>query len=218
MKTRSFTILLAGLIILPIFGSAQEITAISLPAPQTDGGRPLMQVLKDRQSTRSFKPDTLSNQALSNLLWAAFGINRPESGRRTAPSARNWQDIDIYVALAKGMFLYDAAANILKPIVPKDLRSATGGQPFVAEAPVNLVYVSDYAKLGDGPPESKIGTSNADAGFIAQHVYLFCASEGLATVVRGGLDRTTLSELMQLKPDQKIVLAQTVGYPKSNDQ
>lgn len=194
--------------------TAQDVMPIKLPAPRTEGGRPLMQVLQDRQSVRSFKPDTLSLQLLSDLCWAAFGINRPESGGRTAPSARNRQEIDVYVALQKGLFLYEAQTHQLNLITDQDLRSHTGTQPFVGEAPLNLVYVADLVKMGDGPEETKIPWANADAGFISANVYLFCASEGLGTVVRGMVDREKLAPLMQLRPDQRIILAQTVGYPK----
>ena len=190
---------------------AQDLKPIVLPQPQTDGGRPLMQVLKDRKTTRDFAPDKLPLQVLSNLLWAAFGVNRPD-GRRTAPSAMNWQEIDIYVATSDGLFLYDAKANRLEPVLAQDIRSATGGQSFVATAPLNLIYVADFAKTGSAADAEMY--SGADAGFISQNVYLFCASESLATVVRGSVDRPSLAKLMKLRPDQKIVLAQTVGFPK----
>ena len=191
---------------------AQDLKPVALPPPQTDGGRPLMQVLKDRKTSREFASDKLSPQVLSNLLWAAFGINRPE-GKRTAPSAMNWQEIEVYVATADGLFIYDAKTNRLEPVLAQDVRAATGTQPFVAGAPVNLVYVADLARTGQATNETELYTS-ADVGFIAQNVYLFCASEGLATVVRGSVDRASLAKVMKLRPEQKIVLAQTVGYPK----
>jgi len=190
---------------------AQDLKPVALPSPQTDGGRPLMQVLKDRKTTRDFAADKLSPQILSNLLWAAFGVNRPD-GRRTAPSAMNWQEMDIYVATADGLFVYDAKGNRLDPVLAQDVRAATGTQPFVATAPLNLVYVADLSKSGS-VPDADLYTA-ADAGFIAQNVYLFCASEGLATVVRGSVDRAALTKAMKLRPEQKIILAQTVGYPK----
>lgn len=190
---------------------AQDLKPIVLPQPQTDGGRPLMQVLKDRKTTRDFAPDKLSPPLLSNLLWAAFGINRPD-GRRTAPSAMNWQEIDIYVATAEGLFLYDPKANRLAPILAQDIRAATGVQPFVATAPVDLVYVADQSKVSSGPEADAF--ISADAGFIAENVYLFCASENLATVVRGSVDRAALAKAMKLRPEQKIILAETVGHPK----
>jgi nitroreductase len=185
-----------------------------LPAPQTGGGKPLMQALKDRHSTREFSPEKLPPQVLANLLWAAFGINRPDANKRTAPSAMNWQEIDVYVATAGGLYVYDAKGNKLDAILAEDVRGATGVQPFVKDAPVDLVYVADLAKTGTGSAEDKNFYTAADAGFIAQNVYLFCASEGLAVVVRGGVDRAALAKSLKLRPDQRILLAQTVGYPK----
>ncbi|MBZ5537911.1 MAG: SagB/ThcOx family dehydrogenase [Acidobacteriia bacterium] len=193
---------------------AQELKPIELPKPQLDGGRALMQVLKERHTTREFSTEKLPAQVLSNLLWAAFGINRPEIGGRTAPSAMNWQEIDLYVATADGLFLYDAKANLLKPIVKEDVRALTGSQSFVKEAPVNLIYVSDLARTNRASSEDRDLYTGADAGFISQNVYLFCASEGLATVVRGSVDRPTLAKVMKLRPEQRIVLAQSVGKPK----
>ncbi len=190
---------------------AQDLKPIALPQPQSDGGRPLMQVLKDRKTTREFAADKLPPQILSNLLWAAFGVNRPD-GRRTAPSAMNRQEIDIYVATGEGLFAYNAQANRLDPVLAQDLRAATGTQPFPASAPLDLVYVADFAKAGS-EPDADLYTA-ADTGFIAQNVYLYCASEGLATVVRGSIDRAALAKAMKLRPNQKIILAQTVGYPK----
>jgi SagB-type dehydrogenase family enzyme len=194
--------------------AAEPRNLLVLPKPQTDGGRPLMQVLKHRNTSRAFSPEKLSAQVLSNLLWAAYGINRPDAGKRTAPSAMNWQEIDIYVALAEGLYRYEAAGHRLDPVVSGDLRSLTGSQPFVAEAPVNLIYVADHSRTGKASNEERELYSAADTGFISQNVYLFCASEGLATVVRGSIDREALAKAMRLRPDQKIILAQTVGYPK----
>lgn len=188
--------------------------AIKLPNPQTDGGRPLMQVLKDRSSSRLFNSQKIPDQILSNLLWAAFGINRPDTGKRTAPSAVNWQEIDIYVATVEGLYLYDAKTQTLEPVLSGDIRPATGKQDFVKEAPVNLIYVADFSRMGTAQKEDKELYSAADTGFISQNVYLYCASEGLATVVRGSIDKQTLTKIMKLRPDQKIILAQSVGYPK----
>jgi hypothetical protein len=186
--------------------------AVQLPNPQREGGKPLMTALNDRMTTRAFSADKLPVQTLSNLLWAAFGINRPD-GRRTAPSARNWQEIDIYVATADGLFLWDPQKNVLNPIVGKDVRELTGKQPFVKEAAVNLVYVADYSRV-TGEGADKDVWVGADTGFIGENVYLFCASEGLATVVRANVDREGLAKEIKLKPEQKIMFAQSVGYPK----
>jgi len=190
---------------------AQDLKPIPLPQPQTEGGRPLMQVLRERKTTRDFAADKLPQQLLSNLLWAAFGVNRPD-GKRTAPSAMNWQEMDIYVATGEGLFLYDAKGNRLEPVLAQDIRQATGTQSFVATAPLDLVYVADLSKAGSGP-DTELFTA-ADAGFISQNVYLFCASENLATVVRGSIDRVALAKAMKLRPEQRIILAQTVGYPR----
>jgi SagB-type dehydrogenase family enzyme len=217
MKTHpSFSLrsLLLVLFLCPTLTLGQGLKPLILPAPQTDGGKPLMQALKDRHSTREFSSEKLPPQVLANLLWAAFGINRPDTGKRTAPSAMNWQEIDVYVATAEGLYVYDAKGNKLDPILAEDVRGAAGVQPFVKDAPLNLVYVADLAKTGKGSAEDRNFYTGADVGFIAQNVYLFCASEGLAVVVRGSVDRPALAKLMKLRPDQKILLAQTVGYPK----
>jgi len=198
----------------PTITLAQEPKPIQLLTPQPGGGSPLMQLLWKRKSSRQFSPEPLPVEVLSNLLWAGFGINRPD-GKRTAPSAMNCQDIDIYVILPDGLYLCDPKANQLKLILTEDLRGLAGIQTFVKEAPVNLIYVSDYAKMGDKvPDERKILYSGAHAGFISENVYLYCASEGLATVVRAYIDIPALSKVMKLRPDQKIILAQSVGYPK----
>jgi SagB-type dehydrogenase family enzyme len=172
-----------------------------------------MQVLSDRKSTREFGPGGLSPQQLSNLLWAAFGINRPD-GRRTAPSAMNWQEVNIYVTTKEGVYIYDAKANALNPVLAGDFRAATGTQSFVKDAAVNLVYVSDLSKTGDTASSDAQMYTAADVGFIAQNVYLYCASEGLATVVRASIDRPALAKILKLQTNQKIILAESVGFPK----
>jgi nitroreductase len=126
----------------------------------------------------------------------------------------NSQETDIYVATADGLYLYDAKSNELKPILPDDIRGLTGRQEFVKDAPVNLIYVADLSKIASSTKEDKKLYSAAGTGFISENVYLYCASEGLATVVRGSIDRQTLAKIMRLRPDQKVILAQSVGYPK----
>ena len=186
---------------------------ITLPAPDTTGGMPLMDALSKRHSAREFASTELPLQVLSNLLWAAWGVNRPD-GRRTAPSASNRQEIDVYVAAASGLYLFDAKDHRLEPVLPDDVRAATGTQAYAATAAVNLVYVADYARMGQSSAEDKAIYAGADTGFISQNVYLYCASQGLATVVRASIDRAALAKTMKLRPEQRIVLAQTVGYPK----
>jgi nitroreductase len=204
---------LAFFIFLSTTAAAQTLSPMKLPPPRTDGGRPLMQVLKERHTTREFTLKPLSSQTLSDLLWAAFGINRAD-GHRTAPSARNWQEIDVYITLPEGAYVYDAKANVLQPVVAADLRAATGTQPYVGQAAVNLVYVSDGKKTGGASAEDRTTMTYADTGFIAQNVYLFCASEGLVSVVRASVDRAALGRRLNLRPEQQITLAQSVGYPK----
>lgn len=192
---------------------AQPSTSlIKLPPPHTTGGKPLMQTLNERRSTRAFADIKLTDQVLSNLLWAAFGINRPD-GRRTAPSARNWQEIDICCLTADGVFLYDPKLNGLRPILHDDLRGKAGVQDFVATAPLNLVYIANMDRVTARSGDETDLFVGADCGFIAQNVYLFCASEGLATVVRGMVDRDALGKALGLRPNQRILLSQTVGYP-----
>ena len=202
-----------ALLLVPAGLFAQDLKPVALPAPQTSGGKPLMQVLKERKSTREFSPEKLSPQMLSNLLWAGWGINR-ENGLRTAPSSSNKQEIEIYAVTADGAYVYDAKGNALKPVVSGDLRKVTGTVAFVGEAPLNLVYVADFSKMGGTDENAKTATANANTGLIAQNVYLFCASEGLGTVVRGSVPRAELSKALNLRPDQRITLAQTVGYIK----
>jgi len=191
---------------------AETPATIQLPKPNTTGGMPLMQALSARKSGREFSPEKLSPQALSGLLWAAYGVNRPD-GRRTAPSASNRQTIDIYATLPEGVYLYNAKEHRLDLVVPGDLRATTGLQPFVAQAPLNLVYVADYAKMAEMPDLTKMLYAAAETGSIGQNVYLYCASEGFSTVIRALVNRDALAKALNLRPDQKIMLSQTVGYP-----
>ena len=194
-------------------GFAGAVDSISLPKPQTQGGKPLMQALAERQSTRAFTEDKLSQQTLSNLLWAAFGVNRAD-GKRTAPSAMNWQEVQVYAVLPEAAYLYNAQANRLEPVATGDLRAATGAQDFVAKAPLTLIYVSDAARITSASEADRTVTAGIDVGFIAQNVYLFCASEGLGAVVRGSVNKAEMAKALKLGPKQTVVLAQTVGYPK----
>jgi SagB-type dehydrogenase family enzyme len=192
----------------------QQAQVIKLPQPRASGGKPLMQVLKQRITTREFSAKELDLQTLSDLLWAGFGVSRSD-GKRTAPSARNMQEIDIYIAKADGLFRYDALQNSLELISARDIREYTGKQDFVKSAPANLIYVADMSKM-KGMKEQQDFYSAIDTGFIAENVYLFCASADLATVVRGLFDQETLARAMMLKESQKIIITQTIGYPKEN--
>jgi len=199
---------------------AADLTPVKLPAPDMKGGKPLMQCLNDRKSDRSFSTKKLPVQILSNLLWAACGINRPPSGRRTAPSALNWQEIDIYVAMEEGLYLYNAKTHTLDPVVKSDLRKHTARLPqpsrsSIVGAPLQLIYVADYAKMRIGiSDEDAKFYSATDTAFIGQNVYLYCASEGLATIIRAYFDRDSLTKEMKLRDTQKIILVQAAGYPQ----
>jgi SagB-type dehydrogenase family enzyme len=197
----------------PMAAIADDFGAVALPTPRMEGGKPLRDALRERRSSREFSREALSHGQLSDLLWAAFGINRPDTGGRTAPSAMNWQEIDIYVATADGLYLYDARGHRLIRTGTGDIRELTGQQSFVAGAPVNLIYVADYGRMGEARGEDKAFYAAADAGAISQNVYLFCASEGLTTVVRASLDAPALAKAMGLRSEQRIVLAQSVGLP-----
>ncbi|MFA6482678.1 MAG: SagB/ThcOx family dehydrogenase [Bacteroidales bacterium] len=191
---------------------------IKLPEPDKKGGAPLMQALNERTSTREYDTKKLSEQQLSDLLWAAWGINRPTEGKHTAPSSNNKQEMSVYVSLESGLYLYVPESNLLKQIHNRDIRKATGKQDFIEIAAVNLIYVADLIKAGVSNPEKAgpeaLNTSSINTGFMAQNVYLWCASEKLACVVRGWVDIPELSKAMELVPSQRITITQTVGYPK----
>lgn len=190
--------------------SAQHI---ELPKPQKTGGMPLMEALSERRSTREFSERELDTQTLSDLLWAAYGFNRPDESKRTAPTSRNYQEIEVYVSMASGLYRYDAAENMLIHVHERDIRANTGLQDFVAAAPVNLVYVANQEKVQDPHGDRQLRASHTNSGFIAQNVYLFCASEGLVSVVRAWFDDADLRQAMELDENHKIILTQTVGYP-----
>lgn len=192
---------------------AQDQLVIQLPQPQLDKGKPLMQVLSDRQSNRNFSERELPQQELANLLWAANGINRKDANKRTAPTSMNRQEIEVYVSSKDGLFRYDAGQHALITIHNRDIRSYTGMQGFVANAPLNLIIVADLVKMAGKELEINLQTANIDAGYVSQNIYLYCASEGLATVVRGSVDREKLAAEMGLDKNFYIVVAQTVGYP-----
>ncbi len=192
---------------------AQESRVIQLPQPQTTGGGELLQALKSRKSSRAFSARALPQDLLSTLLWAAFGINRPATGGRTAPSAHGWQEIEVYAALPDALYRYDAAAHTLTRTVARDLRAQTGVQDYVGAAPLNLVYVADFSRMKDASETDRNFFAATDAAVIAQNVYLFCAAMNLAVVVRGLVDRKKLAPAMELRRDQRIVLAQSVGFP-----
>lgn len=208
MRLGSFAI-----VALLLAGTAGAQSAIELPVPRKTGGLPLMEALARRSTSREFDPRELPVEHLSNVLWAGFGVNRPD-GKRTAPSSMNKQELEIYVLLKSGAFVYDANTNRLAPVLAEDIRALGGRQEFVRDAPVTLVFVADLAKMADGTEVDKERTAAIDTGFVSQNVYLYCASEGLATGVRAWVDEDALGRRLRLRPEQRITAAQSIGYPK----
>lgn len=198
--------------VLPSVALAEEVR--SLPAPRKYVGRALMQALQARRSIREYSTRPLPAQVLSELLWAAYGINRP-GGERTAPYWRHIMVMDVYAAMADGLWLYDPKEHALRRHLGADIRAQTGLQDFVASAPLNLVYVVHGERMTDVSPEDRRLYGSVDAAFAGQNVYLYCASEGLATVFRGAIDYPKLARAMQLGEGQFVAFAQTVGYPRS---
>jgi SagB-type dehydrogenase family enzyme len=187
---------------------------IVLPAPRKDGGMPLMEAISNRRSAREFSRQELPLPMLSNLLWAGYGVNRADGGR-TAPSALNAQEIDVYVALPSGAYLYDALAHSLRLAAGGDLRRVTGYQDFVDEAPLDIVFVADYSRMALVPAAQRESYASVAAGAISQNLYLFAAGNALSTVIRAWIDREAIAGALGLSHDQHVLLSQTVGYPKS---
>lgn len=188
---------------------------LQLPPPNNQGGMPLMEALNARHSVRAYSERPLLPHVVSDLLWSAFGVNRPETDGRTAPYWRHVLVIDVYMANAEGVWLYDPKSHSLSLYQPHDLRAQTGSQDFVATAPLNLIYVAHGERMSDIPAEDRRFYASVDAAFIGQNVYLFCASEGLGTVFRGAVDCEELGKALSLGTGQFVTFAQTVGYPQN---
>ncbi|MCO5398868.1 SagB/ThcOx family dehydrogenase [Ralstonia soli] len=199
--------------VLPKPTSHAAPATIALAPPLLDGDTTLIGALTKRQSVREFAPTPLSLQQLSELLWAADGINRPETGGRTAPSAHGLNEIDIYVALPEGVYQYEPGAHRLRLKHAVDARNLTGYQDFVGKAPLDLVYVVNHARADQMPEALRETFAGVAAGSISQNVSLYCASVGLGCVVRGWLNQRLLAEALSLNEDEVPVLAQTVGRP-----
>ncbi|MDR3218365.1 MAG: SagB/ThcOx family dehydrogenase [Dysgonamonadaceae bacterium] len=177
---------------------------IQLPAPQKTGGKPLMEAFNDRQSNRNFSAKDLSLQTIADLAWAAYGFNR--ENKRTVPTSQDRQEIDLYISLQSGVYFYEAKENKLILKVSGNHQAMTGMQAFVTTAPLNFIFVANLDKA------SNRDAALTDCGFISQNIYLFCASEGLITVVRGSYDKDGLHKLLTLNDKQEVLLTQTVGY------
>lgn len=197
---------------LPPVGDTAPLLA--LLSPSLSGGMPLMSALSSRQSLREFAPEPLPEQVLSDLLWAAAGINRHAVDGRTAPSAMNAQEVLLYVAMPQGLFLYEPEVHALRRVVDSDVRRVTGNQDFVDSAPLDLVCVADHSRMKLVPAARREAYAHTTAGAMAQNVYLYCASQGLATVIRAWFDREALTRAMGLQADHQLLLSQTVGAIK----
>lgn len=193
---------------------AQELKVIKLNAPDKIRGDAMMKVFGERQSIREYAQKDLTPQDLSDLLWATNGINRPD-GKRTAPTARNVQDVDVYVVMKDGVYFYDAVEHALKPVGASDYRGAVAGpQDFVKEAPVSLLLVTDLSRLGDASSEQTKLMGAVDVGIVCQNINLACAGLGLATVPRATMDQETLRKALKLKDSQLLLMNNPVGYPR----
>jgi nitroreductase len=188
---------------------------IELPTPRPDFGASLAKALWARCSTREFDAShKIPPGVLSELLWCGYGVNRPATADRTAPSWRHALETEIFAAMADGVWRYDPVAHRLLPHLARDIRAETGVQEFVGTAPLDLIYVTDADHLGDMTEIERHRVASADTGFIGQNVYLYCAAEGLATVFRGSLDTNRLARTLGLRPTQFVTFCQTVGYKK----
>jgi nitroreductase len=183
-------------------------------APVATSQITVMEALKNRKSATSFQSQPLPKDKLLELLWAAWGINRPDSGKRTAPTAVNAQEIDIYVLLADGSYVYDARENRITPLLAEDLRAKAAPQGSLKEAPAHLIFVADYSKFRNIPQQQRELYSASHTGFIGQNVYLYCASQGLGARFYAGVDRAVLKTSLKLREEQAVVFAQAVGYAK----
>ena len=201
------------LVFVLLAGKALPQDVLRLPPPRKSGGMPLMEALAKRATSRAFDSRPLAPQQLGDALWAGLGVSRAD-GKRTAPTSHDRREIEIYVLEAKGISLYDAERHSLVPVAPDDLRAVQSAQEFVRDAPVTFVYVADLSKMTESTAAAKEATAGFDTGFVSQNVYLWCASEGLATGVRSWVDREVLAKRMKLRPDQRITAAQSIGYPK----
>jgi nitroreductase len=210
----------AGKVVLGMMGrlrpkpsTGASTSTIALPPVAPHGGMPLMEALAARRSSREFASRPLPLPVLAGVLWAAWGVNRPDGGR-TAPTAINAQEIDVFAALPTGAYRYDAAHHALTLVAAADVRRVTGYQDFVDDAPLDLVYVADHTRLRMVPASQRGSYSSAAAGAICQNVYLYAAAHGLATVIRAWIDREAIAEALGLTHDQQVLFSQTVGYPK----
>ncbi len=198
---------------------AQDNNIIILNPPNTDKGKPVMKAFLSRASVSEFDTTAINIQDLSDLLWAANGINRLETGKRTAPSAMNSQDIDVYVFLTQGVYLYDPQKQYLKKIAKGDNRLlVAGSQEYVAKAPVICLLVSDISKFKHGEDSVKLQWAAMDAGIVSQNIALFCAGTNLVTRPRASMEKDKIRTLLKLKDSQYLMLNNPVAYRTEKEE
>ena len=209
METRRF---ICSLFIICMLAMTSQAQNISLPKPQKEGGKSITYCLQNRKSTKEFSSKAISEQQISNILWAAYGFNRPD--KRTVPSAMNCQEFTLYIFLPSGIYRWNDKTNELIQLSKGDHRKDAGKQDYVATAAMNIVYVADYSKMGSIDPNNVSNMAYADCGFIAQNVYLYCGSEGLGSVIRGYVDKDLLAKTLNLKAKEHVILSQSIGFVK----
>ena len=199
---------------LAVDGPRAWADVVKLPSAVPQGGLPVMEALAKRQSIRAFSDRALPQQTLANILWAAFGINRPASGDHTAPSWRGSKETDVYVATAEGVWLFEPKTNELRSVMTADIRDKTSSMVFAATAPVVLIYVADTARMAPASPEEHRLYAHVDAAMIGQNVYLYAAATGLGTVILGSVDRAALAKTLNLAAGKIVTFSQPIGFPQ----
>ena len=212
MKKLFLFLFILGLV---LTANAQELPTIKLNPPSKTGGSSVMEAFSNRKSTRTFSNKKLSTQDLSDLVWATAGVNRQDAGLRTAPSWRNYQDIDLYVCFPEGMYLYNQKEHVLVPFAKGDFYPLiAANQAFVNEAPVILLLVTDLSKMKDDNVLPQMVIAGLNAGIISQNISIFCSGKNMATVPRGFMEKEELKKVLKLKETQYIMLNHPVGYVK----
>ena len=194
-------------------GAAHGQEAKPLPKAGATGGMPLMEALTKRRSQRSFADKPLTPELVSRLLWAAYGLNRPKEGGHTAPSWRGSKEAEVYMATAQGVTRYDPASHGLVDVLKGDIRALTGRSAFAGTAPAVLIYVADLSRMAKASLDDQKLYAHVNAALIAQNVYLFAASEDLATVMLGNVDKEALAKALKLRSDQIVTFTQPIGFP-----
>ncbi len=221
-----FSVILATISLSPCTLAAQDLQPIKLSPPDTTRGLPFMKALAVKASATAWSDKELSLQDLSDLLWAANGLNRPAENKTTASSAMNAHDVDIYVFMQAGVFVYDYRTHQLTPVASGDFRSAILPQrpprpgaerpaaPSTPEAAIQIVLVSDAARFRAGSDEQRYEWGALDAGIVSENVTLFCAATGLKTRPRAMMEKEKIKEVLKLRPTQRIFLNHPVGYAR----